>query len=59
MSDGNRNDERGAVEEQLKALGYIDPGAGSSMWQLVLAGFFKMTAGFRKLFGGSRTDEED
>jgi hypothetical protein len=58
MSGAERNDERGAVAEQLKALGYIDPGAGSSLWQLVLARIFRMTAGFRKLFGGAQSDEE-
>ena len=47
--------------EQLQALGYIDPGAGSSMTQLFLGGFFKisraMKSFFRKLFRFSRSGE--
>ena len=54
----NHNDQREEVEEQLKALGYIDPGAGSSMWQVMLAGFFKFSARIKALFGGKRTEED-
>ena len=48
------------VIEHLAALGYIDPGAGSSVWQSILARFLNMTSGIRKLFGGqpAREDEE-
>ena len=50
--DGSSQDE---VMQQLKALGYIDPGAGSSMLQIVLGGFFRFSGAvksfFRKIFG--------
>lgn len=39
MSRGE--DREDGVMEQLEALGYIDPGAGSSAFQLMLGGFFK------------------
>jgi hypothetical protein len=50
---------RDEVVEQLKALGYIDPGAGSSLWQVALARLFAITGGLRKFFGRSRTEEEE
>ncbi len=50
--------EKDEVMEQLKALGYIDPGAGSSMWQIILAGFFRMSARIKSLFGGKEEDED-
>ena len=57
--DNSREDE---VMEHLGALGYIDPGAGSSMWQIILARFFRITeaikSGIRKFFGARETKEE-
>jgi hypothetical protein len=53
------DEQRDEVHEQLKALGYIDPGAGSSIWQLVLARWFRLTSGIRKLFGGPPSGENE
>lgn len=58
MKHSNEEDE---VMQQLDALGYIDPGAGSSMWQIILAGFFRMSARassvFKKLFTTRNSEE--
>jgi len=45
-----RDDRENEVMEQLQALGYIDPGAGSSMFQLLLGGFFKISRLFKSFF---------
>lgn len=46
--------------EQLRALGYVDPGAGSSMWQIMLAGFFGVSARIKKFFlRRNSKDQED
>lgn len=58
MSGGN-DTSREEIEEQLKALGYIDPGAGSSVWQVMLAGFFKFSAKVKKLFGKTEPEDEE
>ncbi|MDO8516293.1 MAG: hypothetical protein Q7S28_03520 [bacterium] len=50
------NDE--GVGEQLEALGYIDPGAGSSVFQLILAKFFKLKLAIGKLFGAKESSDE-
>jgi len=57
MPQDQQDSSRDEIVEQLKALGYVDPGAGSSMWQMMLGGFFRFTGGLRKLFGGK--DDED
>ncbi len=63
MSDSRGGSEDEEITEQLIALGYIDPGAGSSMWQIVLAGFFRMSdglrSGIRKIFGTRKTRGEE
>ncbi len=53
------DDSRGEVEEQLKSLGYIDPGAGSSMWQGGLAGFLRTWTRITSVFGAKAPEEED
>jgi hypothetical protein len=59
VQDEDRETSRGEVEEQLKALGYIDPGAGSSIWQMILARWFRLAAGLRKLLGRPRKEDEE
>ena len=56
MADQNEQQE---VMEQLKALGYIDPGAGSSMWQVMLASLLRFSARVRGLFGKNSEQDED
>lgn len=58
MADTQDESEQ-EVMEQLKALGYIDPGAGSSMWQVALAGFFGFMARIKSIFKKSSSSEED
>lgn len=59
----NEGSSRDEAMEQLKALGYINPGAGSSMFQIILARFLKISARFRsmlkKLSGASRDNEQE
>ncbi|MEK7062569.1 MAG: hypothetical protein AAB946_00885 [Patescibacteria group bacterium] len=50
MSNQENQSSKDETLEQLKALGYIDPGAGSSMWQIVLAGFFAVSSKIKNLF---------
>ena len=57
MPANDNNSGQQEVMDQLKALGYIDPGAGSSVWQSVLAGFFSITSRLRRMFG--KKDSED
>lgn len=56
---GNPSENEEEVMEQLIALGYIDPGAGSSMWQIILAKVFKIKSAMRKLFGRKKIEEEE
>ena len=58
MQSENGDEERDEITEQLKALGYIDPGAGSSLWQVVLAGFLKFWGRITSLFGKKRQEED-
>lgn len=56
------NDESGEVMGQLEALGYVDPGAGSSMWQIILAGYFGVSRRIKsalKPFLGQDGEEKD
>jgi len=64
MSNSNENSSHDEVMEQLKALGYIDPGAGSSIWQAVLARIFGLKNKIKSVFKKSSStrsieDRED
>ena len=50
MSDQDNFDSENETLAQLKALGYIDPGAGSSIWQVILASLLKISSKFKLLF---------
>jgi len=58
MKDSSEENE---VMQQLGAMGYLDPGAGSSTWQIILAGFFGISARIRavlkKLFSAENSGE--
>ena len=57
------NEREEGVMEQLEALGYIDPGAGSSAFQLLLASFFRASrivkSFLRKVLGSGRPDNRE
>lgn len=60
---GNPKENEEEVMEQLVALGYIDPGSGSSLWQMVLAKVFTMgdsiKTGLKKVFGIREAKREE
>lgn len=58
MREQDDTESRREVMEQLKALGYVDPGAGSSMWQMMLAGFLKTSARIRSVFKKPSSQED-
>ncbi len=53
------HDQESEVMEHLTALGYIDPGAGSSMWQLVLAGLLNIWMRITSIFRKKRDSDDD
>lgn len=59
----NEDSSRDEVMEQLKALGYIDSGAGSSIWQGVLAKIFgiknKVKSFFKKRTGSRGFEDRE